>query len=363
MSGLQEYKCPCCDGAIRFDTAVQKMKCPYCDTEFEMETLLQYDQDLNTDDPVPLTWEKSENEWDEGETEGMRIYHCESCGGEIIGDDSIAATKCPYCDNPVVMMGQFKGDLKPDYIIPFKLDKKAATEGLKGHLLNKRFLPPVFKDKNHIDEVKGVYVPFWLFDTNGSGGARYKATTVRSWSTGSYRYTETNYFSVYREGTIDFEKVAIDGSSKMPDDLMESVEPFDSKDILPFQTAYLAGYMADRYDVNSDTSVKRANERVRNSIDDVFAKTVTGYATVTPEGNNIRLKNAKAKYALYPVWVMHTSWNGENFLFAMNGQTGKFVGNLPCDKSLYWKDFAKFGIIAAAILYAIVWAWIRFFLT
>lgn len=101
----------------------------------------------------------------------------------------------------------------------------------------------------------------------------------------------------------------MDGSSKMADDLMESIEPYNFEDAVDFQTAYLAGYMADKYDVTAEQSIERANERVKQSTEDVFADTVTGYATVVPESTSIQLKNGKAKYALYPVWMLTTSWN------------------------------------------------------
>ena len=356
---VQEYKCPCCAGAIEFNSQVQKMKCPYCDTEFEMEALLAYDQDLSTDGNDQLDWNPEASEWQEGETEHLRVYSCQSCGGEIVGDENMAATKCPYCDNPVVMTGQFRGDLKPDYIIPFKVDKNAAVEGLKKHLVGKKFLPKVFKDQNHLDEVKGVYVPFWLFDADAEGGVRYKCTRVHTHHEGNYRVTETDYFSVYREGQIGFDNIPVDGSSKMPDDLMESVGPFDFKDAVPFQTAYLAGYLADKYDVKSDDSVSRANVRAKESIDSAFRNTVQGYTGVAKEGDNLRLHNAKAKYALYPVWVLTTSWNGQTYLFGMNGQTGKFVGNLPCDKSLYWKSLMAVGAVSAVLIYVLAWIFAR----
>lgn len=110
----------------------------------------------------------------------------------------MAATSCPFCDNPIIMMGQFAGALKPDLVIPFKLDKKAAKEGLKKHLTGKRLLPKIFKDQNHIDEIKGIYVPFWLFDTNVDAAVRYRATKVRMWSDSDYDYTETSHFMVHR---------------------------------------------------------------------------------------------------------------------------------------------------------------------
>lgn len=347
MAALQEYKCPCCGGAIEFNSSVQKMKCPYCDTEFEMETLRSYDESLKEDREDEMSWEaRPGNEWTEGETDGMRVYLCQSCGGEIIADENTAATSCPYCSNPVVMMGQFSGELKPDYVIPFKLDKKAAKEGLKKHLQGKRLLPKIFKDENHIDEIKGVYVPFWLFDTDVDANIRYRATKVRKWSDANYIYTETRFFSVTRGGKIAFQRVPVDGSSKMANDLMESIEPYDFRSAVDFQTAYLAGYLADKYDVGVDESVVRANQRVKESTEEAFRKTVNGYATVTVENSNVRFLNGKAKYVFYPVWILNTTWQGKQYLFAMNGQTGKFVGNLPLDKKAYCKWlFGLTGII------------------
>ena len=187
MNLLQEYKCPYCGGAIEFDSTAQKMKCPYCCTEFDMETLQGYDDALKTSQPDDMQWETAAGgEWQQGEIENLRSYVCKSCGGEIVGDATTAATACPFCGNPVVMMGQFAGALRPDYVIPFKLDKKAAKAALMKHYGGKRLLPKVFKDQNHIDEVKGVYVPFWLFDADVDARVRYKATKVRSWSDSRY---------------------------------------------------------------------------------------------------------------------------------------------------------------------------------
>lgn len=347
MAVMQEYKCPCCGGAIAFDSTVQKMKCPFCNSEFEMEALRAYDEELNKEQSDNMQWEtQAGSQWGEGETSGLSTYSCKSCGGEIVGDETTGATSCPYCGNPVVFTGQFSGDLKPDYVIPFKLDKKAAKEALLNHYKGKLLLPKVFKDQNHIDEIKGVYVPFWLYDADANANIRYKATRVRCWSDSSYNYTQTSYFSVIRGGNISFERVPVDGSSKMPDDLMESIEPYNFAEATDFQTAYLAGYLADKYDVDAQQSITRANERIKKSVENSFQKTVTGYSSVLPEASYVNLSNGQAKYALYPVWLLNTSWQGKNYLFAMNGQTGKFAGDLPMDKGLFGKWF---GIIAGGV--------------
>ena len=355
MPTLQEYKCPCCGGAIEFDSSLQKMKCPYCDTEFDMETLASYDAGLK-DEQDSMEWETSAGgEWQEGEANGLRSYICRSCGGEIVGDANTAATSCPFCGNPVVMMGQFSGALRPDFVIPFKLDKNAAKAGLQKHLTGKRLLPKIFKDQNHIDEIKGVYVPFWLFDTDADARVRYRTTKLRCWSDSEYNYTETSHFLVHRGGSVGFEHVPVDGSSRMADALMESIEPYDFSDAVDFQTAYLAGYLADKYDVDAEQSIERANERVKKSAEEAFASTVEGYDTVTAESSSVQLHGGKAKYALYPVWILNTTWKGQKYTFAMNGQTGKFVGDLPVDKAAArrWKLILTATFSAA--VYAAAW--------
>lgn len=192
------------------------------------------------------------NEWTENEESGLRSYVCQSCGGEIVGDATTAATACPFCGNPVVMMEQFSGMLKPDLVIPFKLDKNDAKAAFKKHISGKRLLPKTFKDENHIYEIKGIYVPFWLFDAHADASVTYDAETVRTWSDSDYNYTETKYYKAYRSGYTDFAAIPVDGSQKMADDLMELIESYNLSEAVDFQTAYLAGYFADKYDVTAE---------------------------------------------------------------------------------------------------------------
>ena len=337
MAVLQEFKCPHCDGGIEFNSGEQKMKCPYCDSEFEIEALMAYQAELDKPYENDMTWETGGNEWREGETDGLRVYSCNTCGGEIIADETTGATSCPFCGNPVIMTGQFAGSLRPDLVIPFKVGKKAAMETLQHHYKGKVLLPKIFKDENHVKEVKGVYVPVWLFDADADAHVQYKATKIRRWSDSKYYYTETNHFMVTRAGGIGFEHVPVDGSSKMDDTLMESIEPFHIADAVDFQTAYLSGFLADKYDVDDAASVGRANERIKRSTEQAFAATVNGYNTVIPVSSNIKLNNSKAKYALYPVWLLTTQWKNKNFIFAINGQTGKIAGDLPMDIGAFWR--------------------------
>ena len=354
MPVLQEYKCPCCGGAIAFDSDSQNMKCPYCDTEFDVQTLAAYDETLQNQPEDDISWQSSDTQFDREEQDALRAYVCQSCGGELVTDANTAATSCPYCGNPVVLMERLTGTLKPDFVIPFKLDKEAAMAALTRHYQGKPLLPKVFKDENHVREIKGIYVPFWLYDADVDAHIRYRATRTRFWSDSNYNYTETRYYSVLRAGKLGFDHVPVDSSSKMPNDLMESIEPYDFSQAVDFQTAYLAGYLADKYDVTAEESMERANARIKQSTEDTFRDTVIGYSSVLPEHTGIRLENGKARYALYPVWLLTTRWREETYTFAMNGQTGKFAGNLPMDKGAFCRWF--FGLLAGvgALAFAII---------
>ena len=335
MSVILEYECPCCGGKVEFDSSSQKMKCPYCDSEFDMEAMQGHDKALEQEQqatPEDEAWEMEQQQFLDEEKAGLKVYRCKSCGGEIVTDETTAATHCPYCGAPVIMVGNLSDDLKPDGVIPFKLDKKAAVAALKTHMTGKKLLDKRFASDSHLEEIKGVYIPFWLFDAEANGQARFRATRVRSWETPRERCTETSYYDVARSGKMSFQQIPVDGSEKAPDDLMESVEPFDYAAVVPFQTGYLSGYMADRYDVNSDKCRERAHARAKRSMERALAGTVTGYNTVTPELCNVHLENPSAKYVLCPVWLLTSSYEGKTYLFAVNGQTGKIAGNMPLNK-------------------------------
>ena len=346
--------CPACKTELNCDTSEKEATCPGCGAEFETEALLAYAAQKENKKQDSMTWDtQAGGQWQQGETDGLRVYSCKTCGGEIVADETTGATHCPYCGNPVVLSGHFAGALKPDLVIPFKVDKKAAIEALNNHYKGKKLLPKVFKDQNHIEEVKGLYVPVWLFDADVDAQVEYEATKVRTWSDSDYDYTETSHYAVIRGGGIGFENVPVDGSTKMDDTLMESIEPFELSDAVPFQTAYLPGFLADKYDVDAEASVGRANARIKQSTEDAFLATVQGYTSVVPVESNIHLKKGRARYALYPVWILNTDWRGKKFTFAINGQTGKIAGDLPMDKGAFWKYLLGVAGVVTAVAFGI----------
>ena len=372
---VTNYQCPACTGPLHFSGASGRLECDYCGTGYdvsEIEAIYAHKEEQaaaaqRRAEEKAARAAEPESEWDTSDMSGnwgadaagMKSYTCPSCGAELICDESTAATSCPYCGNPTVVPGQFSGTLKPDYVIPFKLSKEDAVKALREHYKGKFLLPRSFKDSNHIEEIQGVYVPFWMFDGCADGYAEFHTTLVHTYESGDYEITETDHFDVRRAGTLSFQKVPVDASTRMPDAHMDAIEPFDYSELKPFSTAYLPGFLADKYDVSAEDSRARADERCTASVLGALERTVTGYASCTLVDKDITLERGKVHYALLPVWMLSTKWQGKNFLFAMNGQTGRLIGDLPVDKKKRLATFAAIAAPLAAIGSAIALALVR----
>ena len=391
------YKCIACGGTMRLDPASGLLVCDYCDSRFTVEQVEAYyaEQQAKQDAaakeaseraetgtqsafeqmgdygtaPSALTEETIEEAvsvssaegdpvdaylsraaWDDHEREGMRSYTCSSCGAKVMVDATTAVTSCPYCGNTTVVSGTLTDEARPDYVIPFKVGKQQAQEALAGFYKGKKLLPGEFASGNQVEHIQGVYVPFWLYDGQVEGTGRFVGTKVHTCKRGGETETITEYYNVIRGGTMAFEHVPADGSDKMPDAHMDSIEPYDYSSMEPFSMGYMPGYMAERYDRDAKSCEHRATMRMESSFEDGLEKSIVGYSTVGDANVNSKAEIAKVSQALLPVWMLHTSWKDEDYLFAMNGQTGKMVGDLPVSwgKLIAW--FLGIFIVLTAIL-------------
>ena len=365
---VTNYQCPSCTGPLHFVGASGKLECEYCGASYDVAEIeaLYAEKEEKAAAAQQAAEEKAAEQkkasadggdWDTSgfsddwgeESAHMKAYSCPSCGAELICDESTAATSCPYCGNPTVVPGQFSGQLKPDFIIPFKLSREDAIKALREHYKGKILLPKTFTNENHVQEIRGVYVPFWMFDGKAMGDARYEATRSHSYISGDYEITKTEHFDIYRAGSVTFEKVPVDASSKMPDDHMDSIEPYDYKGLKSFSTAYLPGFLADKYDVSVEESRERADQRCEGTLEAALRGSVKGYDTCTHLTGSTDLARGKVHYALMPVWMLNTKWQGKDFLFAMNGQTGKLVGDLPVSWGKFWGMFAGIAALLSIV--------------
>lgn len=378
-TGVVNYQCPSCTAPLRFDAESGQLECDFCGSSFSVAEVegvyaAKSEEAKRAGEAIEASAASSEGaDAPDSATEGaggvsvgtveevvsssaaavasagagvaqvrqqtaaapapsMVIYNCPSCGAELICDETTVATSCPYCDNHAVIPTRYSGEFKPDFVLPFAKTKEEAIAALKSHYKGRPFLPDTFTDGNHVKEVKGVYVPFWLFDGSASGSASFEATRSRTYLSGNYRVTETDHFDVYRSGSISFLGIPVDASTKMPDDYMDSIEPFDYRALVPFSPAYLPGYLADKPDVDVEACGERADARAEVTVLDNLRDTVVGYEMVLERGSSTGVVRERSHYAMLPVWMLSTRWEDAPYLFAMNAQTGKMVGDLPVDK-------------------------------
>ncbi len=344
---ITAFKCPCCGAELTFGSESQKMECEYCGTELDVDAVSALAEDNES---------SSEMNWQQYSETTVNIegdvctYTCNSCGAEITGDRSLGATTCPYCDSPFVVNECFDGMLRPDFIIPFKISKEKAVEQFKQFCGKRPLLPGDFMSSHRIESLQGMYVPYWLFDCGSQARIKYRAERSTSWDEGDETVTRTDHYVLIREGTMEFEHVPVDGTSKLEGDITEAVEPFATNNASGYNPAYLSGYLADKYDVSAEDSRPRANERIRNSIKAAFRNTTNEYTSVFEETENIRLEDGKIQYSLMPMWIMTARYNDKLYTFAMNGQTGRFVGELPMSWKRFWAMFAGVAVGSFAVL-------------
>lgn len=353
----KSFKCPSCGSPIVFVSGSENLTCNNCGNAYPVEALIKA-ADFEAEESA-FDWGDYKRNFEENKQrfENTAVYICGSCGAQIECDKTTAATKCPYCDNVVVLSDRIDGGLKPNYVVPFAIDTEAAKKAVLNHFSGKKLLPNDFKSLHKLSKITGIYVPFWLFDGGIDGKMKFRGTRIRHYSDRKYDYTETSYYNIYVAGEMRFEKIPVDGSERMDDDLMDALEPFDYSKLVEFNDGYLSGFLADRFDTDPDLSLPRAENRMNVSAEGVFRDTADeGFDTLSEEASALKLFDPSVKYALLPVYLLNMTYKGNNYRFAVNGQTGKVVGELPVSRAKQW--LYTLGIasaIAAPVAFIATW--------
>ena len=337
METNNNYRCSVCGGDMAWEPSIQKLRCPYCGETYSLQDMEEQGKTQLHED----TYERGQNAEELGYTEStddtgvnpadLKVYKCKYCAAEIITDKNTAATTCIYCGNPVVIEEQLVNGFTPKWVIPFKVKQNEVKDKYLS-FIKKKFTPNSFLTDEHIEKIKGVYVPFWLYDGIASGNLVFEGDKTSSHRSGDYRITEHRIYNIYRDGNITFSKIPADASSKIANAIMDSVEPFNYADLTKFEMPYLAGFFAEKYDEDDETCRKRIDVRMKKSFEDTLKTTINGYSSKTLKSSNVNNHINKADYAMLPIYLLYTKYNNKNYTFAMNGQTGKMIGDIPVDK-------------------------------
>lgn len=341
-----EYKCPNCAADLKFDPESQKLSCEYCLSSFTMDELRKIKKAAG--EALPSENEiRTQQEFEEH----TNLYHCSSCGAQIMCDDQQTALFCYYCHNPVILSGKMTGEYKPSKIIGFKLNKDRALNTFRNWLQKRSFVPDDFRSEQQLEKVTGLYVPFWVADCEIKADFSAIGKQIHSWTSGSYQYTETKEFSVKRRGTIIAGGIPADGESKIDDLLMESIEPFNYDDLQPFSMSYLTGFFADKYDVDKAQVFPRIKTRASQAGKQVIRSSIGSYASLTVNTEQYNIMKTDWEYMMLPVWFMTYNYKDKIYEFAINGQTGKLAGTPPLDKQKLRMFCTALGIGITAAVY------------
>lgn len=345
---IVSYKCPNCGAPLKFNAESQNWDCEFCLSSFDVETLEKLlDQSTSKEQAQQAAEDVKQQHRHEDFSDKVRVFSCPSCGGQVLADENTAATFCIFCHNPAIVEENLSGEFRPAQIIPFKTTKEDATNAFRKLCRKRPLLPGLFHQNTNIEKITGLYVPFWLYSCHAQASLSAAAQRISRWSDSNYNYTKTDYYEVFRSGKMDFSRVPADGSKKMDNDLMDSLEPYQYADLKEFSMAYLSGYLAEKYDMDDKETYPRARERMTQTAKNKLRETIQTYDAVQIRDFRPAFTGERADYVLLPVWMLNTRYKGKDYLFAMNGQTGKIVGNLPISvpKLIGW-----FGLITGVVL-------------
>lgn len=314
------YECPNCAANLKYHIRKQMLYCESCET---------------TVDPYDF---QKESDAEESREYEVTIFTCPQCGGEIISDDTTAATFCSYCGSSTILDSRISKEKRPAYIIPFSKTEANCRTAYKKMLKQAVFAPDALKDEEHIKKFRGIYMPYWVYSFEKKGPVTFKGS--RSRRRGDYRYVK--HYDVTCDIDAEYKGIAFDASSTFSDSLSKAIGPFDIKKGKTFTPSFLSGFYADTNDVRNYLYKSDAEEIVT----EVQCKKIEknrrfAKYNVGEPGHMYSLKRAlcpdvtSIDLALFPVWFLAYRKDDRVAYAVVNGQTGKVAADLPVDYRKY----------------------------
>ncbi len=326
--------CANCGDALLFNPSLGKMECLSCGALFDAnEASTEYTENDTATNPTTErlckpdvsskeTTDKLVTPNTEGETMECNIYSCTACGAELMINGVESSTFCAYCGQPTIVFNRVSSEAKPKYIIPFSITKEQAVAAIRNRFKKGLVIPNEIKHFD-IERVRGIYIPFWLYDIHYHDSQYLKGTV------GSGKSKRTKYF--FREAECNFKRLTLDSSKQLSDESSQRLEPYDTFAVQPFDIGYLSGFYADRYDMSKKNTESLALSRAKLLFDNQVKSTVRASNVQIIKCNPKRtIKNVD--YALFPAWFLTFRYKDQPHTILVNGQTGKVVGAVPFHK-------------------------------
>ena len=344
-------KCPSCGSNIVFEPQISAMVCSNCGNVYSADTM----EPRGSLGVVKEHDYTGDSEMSEDDKKRHEIV-CNSCGASVVADENTMSTMCPFCGSPALITRRLSREFKPDYIVPFIIDREKAQSIIQNWISSRKHTPSGFRSKCRLTKMTALYVPAWLLDcgvtADLSGTGKNKDGLL------------TTIYEVNIKLDYHVKNVPFDASLSIANKLMEAVEPYDFSKMVKFESKFLQGFYADKYDQLPTEMTERMMKRIERftrSESGVAAKKYTEYEDRYGKSFSL-LHDISVKYCLLPVWFMTVEFKGEEYQFAVNGQTGEPAGLVPTtesfdlgDKITGWMDTGfKWIPVAVIVLLALI---------
>lgn len=339
---MKKFECKNCGAELYWDSNANCLKCEYCDAEYQPS---DFDEEgAGADAEVTSTAEDKQpkqgepekaDEYaratDDSDSIELVVYKCEHCGAEIVTAKSTIATTCAYCGRAISLTNKLVDNFKPDAVIPFLFDETKAKEAYKKYVHSSCLTPKNFGRESVIKKMKGVYVPFWLHSFEQNTDATIYGENVMSSRRGNDKIIDHHMYHISIDASGTFTNIPTDALKNLDNALMDALEPFDYSKLEKFNPAYMAGFYAEEYNEDEDVTLSRATERAKQTMLSRVEGAAGTYGIRYIKSSSERILDRKSKYAMLPVWLLNVEYKNKDYLFAINGETGKIVGKLPID--------------------------------
>ncbi len=339
----KKYSCKVCGAELYFDPGRGKMHCDYCDSDFDPaeydfepgeagaadETIAQ-GQDPESGEPDAAAGTQAATD-DSVSTDDLVVYKCPNCGAEVITSKKTVATTCVYCNRAITMTGNVKGEFRPDYVLPFEKQLSEVEAAYRRLCRQSVLTPRLFTREATVKKIKGMYIPYWLYTFNGRVRMSVRAQRIRTNVNGDEEVTYTSSYDVTEEADARFERIPADAMKEMDNLMMDSIEPFDFSRLKPFNPAYLTGFYTQQWDDSAADNEPRAKGRAKTAFSAAAMKRAGSYPSKVINSEKYDWSGQKIELVMIPVWMMYTEYKGKKYVFGMNGQTGKMLGEIPKD--------------------------------
>ncbi len=351
----QTFRFPCksCGAYLVFKPGSQHLTCEYCGADNEIATSQTIIEELDYN-------QYAHQQVGSGETQQIAVVKCNSCGAESSLKPGITSDNCPFCGSALVVgSGSLSTQLKPKSLLPFKIDQKTAFTRFRGWLKGLWWAPgDLLKFADNQDRLTGMYLPFWTYDCQtdtaytGQRGDHYyeteRVTVIEDGKsvTRSQQVRKTRWS--YRTGQVHnaFDDVLIEGTKSLPEQYLRALEPWELKQLVPFNEQYLSGFRTETYHVDVKQGFEAAKEVMEETIRATICQDIGGDEQRI---NTLQSDHQKItfKHILLPVWLSAYRYNGKVYRFMINGNTGEVQGERPYSA---WKIF--FAVLGALVVIA-----------